>query len=151
MCGCSDPCLTRLDATVNVAFGLVVDPVKSSFYSQAGQHGILISVPAMKGNHSFVNTKMLRNINKLLGIHWGFSFRSVPRQRWPVLFHQAVWWRGKPLAVTSAWLPVWRGDVHGTALVVQRVLRVMAVLIPAFCHPELHAWPHVHHRDGQRV
>lgn len=47
--------------------------------------------------------------------------------------------------------PVGCGDVNCTALVVQRVLRMMAVLIPAFSNSQLHTRPHVHHRNGQRV
>lgn len=47
----SYPSLTWLDAAVNVGFGLVVDPVKPSFYSQASQHGILVSVPVERMKH----------------------------------------------------------------------------------------------------
>lgn len=47
--------------------------------------------------------------------------------------------------------PVRGGDVDGPPLVVERVLRMVAVLVPALGDPELHAGPHVHHRDGQGV
>ena len=40
------------------------------------------------------------------------------------------------------------GDVHCAALVVQRLFRVVAVLVPALGHPQLHARPLVHHGDG---
>lgn len=44
-----------------------------------------------------------------------------------------------------------RGDVHGAAFVVQRLLRMVPVFVPALGHPQLHAGPLVHHRDGQGV
>lgn len=37
------------------------------------------------------------------------------------------------------------GDVHGSALVVQRLLEVVSVLVPALCDPQLHPGPLVHH------
>ena len=48
-------------------------------------------------------------------------------------------------------VPVRRGDVHRPALVVQRLLRVVAVLVPALGDPQPDPGPQVHHRDGQRV
>lgn len=50
-----------------------------------------------------------------------------------------------------ALVPVRGGDVHGSALVVQRLLKVVAILVPAFSDPQFHPGPLVHHRDGQRV
>lgn len=44
-----------------------------------------------------------------------------------------------------------RGDVHCAALIVQGLLRVVTVFVPALGHPQLHAGPLVHHRDGQGV
>lgn len=43
------------------------------------------------------------------------------------------------------------GDIHCSAFIVQRILKVIAVFIPALGDPQLHAWPHDHDRDGQRV
>lgn len=43
------------------------------------------------------------------------------------------------------------GDVHGPALVVERLLEVVSVLVPALGDPQLHPGPLIHHRDGQRV
>lgn len=48
-------------------------------------------------------------------------------------------------------LPVGGGDVDRPALVVQGVLGVVPVLVPALRHPQLHPRPHVHHGDGQGV
>lgn len=50
-----------------------------------------------------------------------------------------------------ALVPVRGGDVHGPALVVQRLLEVVSVLVPALGDPQLHPRPLIHHRDGQRV
>lgn len=50
-----------------------------------------------------------------------------------------------------ALVPVRGGDVHGPALVVQRLLEVVAVLVPALGDPQFHPGPLVHHGDGQRV
>lgn len=44
-----------------------------------------------------------------------------------------------------------RCHVDGTSLVVQRVRRVLALLVPALGHPQLHPRPLVHHRDRQGV
>lgn len=46
---------------------------------------------------------------------------------------------------------VGRGDVDAAALVVQRVGRVQALLVPALGDAQLDARPLVHDRDGQRV
>lgn len=53
-------------------------------------------------------------------------------------------------AVLAA-VPVRGGDVHGAALIVQGLLGVVAVLVPAFCYPQLHPGPLIHHRDSQGV
>lgn len=42
-------------------------------------------------------------------------------------------------------------DVDRPSLIVERLLRMVAVLVPALCDPEAHPRPQVHHRDGQRV
>ena len=43
------------------------------------------------------------------------------------------------------------GDVHRTSLVVQGLLRMVAVLVPALCDPQADSRPQVHDGDGQRV
>lgn len=48
-------------------------------------------------------------------------------------------------------IAIGRGDVDGSALVVQRIDGVEVVLVPAFRHPQLHARPLIHHRDGEDV
>lgn len=50
-----------------------------------------------------------------------------------------------------ALVPVRGGDVHGPALVVQGLLEVVTILVPALCDPQLHPGPLIHHGDGQRV
>lgn len=50
-----------------------------------------------------------------------------------------------------ALVPIRGGDVHGPALVVQGLLEVVPVLVPALCDPQLHPGPLIHHGDGQRV
>lgn len=55
--------------------------------------------------------------------------------------------QGAVLALVS----VRRGDVHGPALVVQRLLEVVAVLVPTLGDPQLHPRPLIHHGDRQRV
>lgn len=42
-------------------------------------------------------------------------------------------------------------QVHGPALVVQRVVHVRVLLVPALDHPQPHPRPLVHHADRQRV
>lgn len=44
-----------------------------------------------------------------------------------------------------------RRHVHRSALVVQRVRRVFALLVPALGNPELHPRPLIHHGDRQSV
>lgn len=53
-------------------------------------------------------------------------------------------------AVLAA-VPIRGGDVHRAALVVQRLLGVVAVLVPALRDTQLDARPLVHDGDGQRV
>lgn len=48
-------------------------------------------------------------------------------------------------------VPVRCGDVHCSALIVQRLFGMMAILIPALSHTQLHSRPLVHHRDGQGI
>ncbi len=48
-------------------------------------------------------------------------------------------------------VPVASGDVHGTALVMKRVLRVNIILVPRLRHTQLDVFPLVHDRDGQSV
>ena len=60
-------------------------------------------------------------------------------------------WAVPMLPGLASGLPVWGGDVDSTSLIVQRVLWMVAVLVPALGHPQLHTGPHVHHRDGQGV
>ncbi|TNN82462.1 hypothetical protein EYF80_007297 [Liparis tanakae] len=43
------------------------------------------------------------------------------------------------------------GDIHGSAFIVQRAGRVVAVLIPGLCHAQVYPWPLVHHGDRQPV
>ena len=48
-------------------------------------------------------------------------------------------------------VPVAGGHVHGAALVVEALPGVVILLVPGLGHPEPHARPLIHHRDGQRV
>ena len=43
------------------------------------------------------------------------------------------------------------GEINSPALVMEAVARMVRLLVPSLCHPNLHPWPLVHHRDGQRV
>lgn len=43
------------------------------------------------------------------------------------------------------------GDVHGAALVVQRVASVVTLLVPALRHAQQRARPLVHHGDRKRI
>lgn len=50
-----------------------------------------------------------------------------------------------------ALVSVRRGDVHGSAFIMERFLKVVAVFVPALSDPQLHPGPLVHHWDGERV
>lgn len=43
------------------------------------------------------------------------------------------------------------GNIYCSAFIVQRFLKVIAVLIPALSDPQLHTWPQNHDGDGQRI